>query len=125
MEALMKDKRIKKEILKYKKILANVEPERKKAVEKLIENAAFMAATLDDLQAEINENGCIEKYKNGENQYGYKESTAFKAYNSLIKNYNVTVKQLLDQLPEEIIPSSGGGGNGDGFDQFVRKKGQA
>ena len=116
MAILDKDKRIKKEIAKYKKIFKDVDEDRKKAVEKLIENVAFMATTLEDLQDSINEKGCIEEYQNGENQYGYKESSEIKVYNSLIRNYNTSVKQLLDQLPENAPIQT------DDFDDFIRKK---
>lgn len=39
-------------------------------VEPLIQNAAFMKITLDDLQKSINADGCSEEYMNGANQYG-------------------------------------------------------
>lgn len=116
MAALEKDKRIKKEINKLKKILKTLDEDRKKAVEKLIENVAFMAATLEDLQVAINAKGCIEEYKNGENQSGFKESSEIKVYNSLIKNYNTSIKQLLDQLPDNAPPLE------DDFEQFLAKK---
>lgn len=110
-----KDKRIKKEITKFNKIFKELDEDRKKAVEKLIANAAFMAITLEDLQEKINEKGCIEEYKNGANQCGYKESSEIKVYNSLIKNYNTTVKQLLDQLPKNDKNLQ------DDFDVFLSK----
>lgn len=113
---LTKEKKIKKELAKLKKILADIDEDRKKAVEKLIGNVAFMAVTLDELQDAINEKGCIEEYQNGNNQFGYKESSEIKVYNSLIKNYTTSMKQLLDQLPVNIpLPE-------DGFDKFIRKK---
>ena len=43
-------------------------------VEPLIQNAAFMKITLDDLQKSINADGCSEEYMNGANQYGKKAS---------------------------------------------------
>lgn len=95
-----KDKRIKKEISKFRKIFKNLDEDKKKILEKLIENVAFMSVTLEDLQESIKEKGCIEEYKNGENQFGYKESTESKVYNSTIKNYNTCIRQLIDQLPK-------------------------
>lgn len=116
MANLDKNKRIKKEIQKYRKIFRDIDEDRKKAVEKLIENVAFMTATLEDLQEEINENGYIEEYQNGEFQCGYKESAAVKVYNSLIRNYNTSIKQILDQLPD-TAPA-----NTDDFDEFLMQK---
>ena len=117
MADLDKNKRIKKEITKLNKIFKDIEEDRKKAVQKLIENVAFMAATLEDLQNEINEKGFIETYKNGENQFGTKESSAIKIYNSLIRNYNVSLKQLLDQLPDDNLQPQA-----DDFDEFLKQK---
>ena len=42
------------------------------------------------------------QYKNGENQFGLKKSAALEAYNTIIKNYNSVIKQLLDILPEGV-----------------------
>ena len=42
---------------------------------------------LDDLQIELEKVGFVEEYCNGNNQFGKKESTESKAYNTLMKNY--------------------------------------
>lgn len=116
---LDKEKRIKAEISKYNKILKEqgIDEDRKKAVEKLVQNVAFMAVTLEDLQAVVNEKGCTEEYQNGATQFGVKEATEIKVYNSLIRNYNMSMKQLLDQLPQAKEPEKD-----DGFDSFVNGK---
>lgn len=94
-----KEKRIKAEVTKMKKVFSELDNEKKKdIVNNLIDNMAFMTITLQDLQQMINESGCVEEYQNGENQRGYKESTAVRVYNNLIKNYNSVVKLALDQL---------------------------
>lgn len=92
-------KRIKKEKARLAKIYACL-PENKLAIiTPLIENAAFMKITLDDLQESINTNGCSEEYKNGENQYGKKAAADLQAYNQLIKNYNKVSERLESLLP--------------------------
>ena len=111
-----KDKRVKSEITKIKKILKNLEPEKLKAMDSLIQNAAWMAITLDDLRTDIDIKGTTERYKNGANQYGYKESASVKTYNTTIKNYSLVIKQLLDQLPDGCPEKD------DGFDDFVRDR---
>lgn len=94
-----KNKRIKSEVAKMKRAFSDLDNEKKKdIVNNLIDNIAFMTVTLQDLQQIINEVGCVEEYQNGENQRGFKESTAVRVYNSLIKNYNTVVKLALDQL---------------------------
>jgi dihydroxyacetone kinase len=100
---LDKDKRVKAEIDKLKKTFEDLElDERKmKVAESLITNAAFMAVTLEDLQKEINENGVVSEYQNGENQWGTKQSPEAQTYISLINRYNAVMKQLIDLLPEK------------------------
>lgn len=97
----IKNKRIKKEITKIKKIFKALEDnEKMKLADKLIEHAAYLAIELDDLKKYNIENGIKEKYKNGENQYGYKESVENKTYKDYIKQYTTIIKQLNDMLPD-------------------------
>lgn len=117
MENTDKEKRIKKEINKYKKICKDVDENQQKLAEKLIENAAFMAILLQDLQTDINENGITEKYSNGSNQSGVRISAATKVYNSLIKNYNQTIKQIADILNVSVDAFQD-----DGFEAFLKMK---
>lgn len=74
-----REKRIRTERNRLNKILGATkqkggpEPTPKiKAAKGLIDNAAFMTIHLQDLQAELNEHGCVEEYRNGETQYGMK-----------------------------------------------------
>lgn len=90
--------RIKKEYNKLKRLYKNIGKEKMSLVDGLIQNAAFMKITLDELQIEINENGVTEEYVHGKNQNGVKQSSAIQAYNATIKNYTATIKQL-DSLP--------------------------
>lgn len=87
------------ELEKLKKIFAGIDGEKKDVVERLIENAAFMAEELRKLQLYISENGCTESYQNGANQFGKKKSSEVEVYNAMIKNYSSVIKQLIDLLP--------------------------
>lgn len=113
---LTKDERIKTEIKKLKQTFEDLEIDSRKmqVAESLIENAAFMAVTLEDLQAEINENGVVSTYQNGENQWGTKQSPEAQTYISLINRYNSVMKQLIDLLPEEKQKKAV-----DEFDEFI------
>ena len=106
-------KRIKHEKNKLNRIFKNIDEKRRKTVERLIDNAAFMAATLEDLQEDINQNGVISEYQNGENQWGTKKSPEVEVYNTMLKNYTSVIKQLTDLLPPEE------GKEDDGFDAFI------
>lgn len=107
-------KRIKTEKNKLNRIFKNIDEKRRKTVERLIDNAAFMAATLEDLQEDINQNGVISGYQNGENQWGTKKSPEVEVYNTMLKNYTSVIRQLTDLLPPEE-----GKENDDGFDAFL------
>lgn len=98
-------------------LLKKLDNKKKKAVDSLIKNAAFMAVTLEDLQEEINEDGVTEKYQNDANQFGVKKSSAVEVYNTMIKNHVQVMKQLTDLLPREEPKSED-----DGFEDFVMNK---
>lgn len=102
-----------KELNKLKRIFKKIPDDKKKLVEKLIENAAFMADELDKLQEYIREHGTTEDYQNGANQWGKKKSSEVEVYNTMIKNYNSTIKILVDLVPE--------GEDGDALMDFLKK----
>ena len=91
----------------------------KKSIQAVIENAAFMAITLSELQDYLNENGLTVEYQNGENQFGIKKSPEIEIYNTMIKNFVSTMKSLTDLLPKQI----GDKLKDDGFETFVNKRG--
>ena len=105
-----------KELAKLKKIFKDIEPEKQQTVEKLISNAAFMAESLDELQAIIREKGFTEEYQNGANQSGVKKCSEVDIYNTMIKNYSSVIKQLLDLLP------NGANGGDDPLIDFIGGK---
>lgn len=79
----------------------------------LIHNIAFQSVTLRHLADDIAKNGVKEKYKNGANQWGYKDRAEVKTYNNMIKNYQSCMKQIND-----LITSTYGTGEHDEFDEF-------
>jgi len=100
---LLKDSDINREKAKiinsFKKL--EIEQERLNAAASLIDNAAFMAATLKELQKLIKEVGPVSHYSNGGGQYGTKQSDEIKTYLSMINKYNSVMKQLLKMLPAD------------------------
>ena len=101
------------EIKRLSKLFKDLSKNKLELAKGLIENAAFMYVTLQELKEIINTNGVKEQYKNGKNQYGYKDSTENKTYDKMIKNYNNTIKQLNDMLPKDSDKPKD-----DGFDSF-------
>lgn len=97
----MKEERIKTELERISKHFENVNESQRAIVTPLLQNAAFMKVTLEDLQRIINEEGVTETYQNGANQRGIKQSATLQSYNSLIKNYASVIKTLSQLLPKE------------------------
>lgn len=96
-----KNKKIKKELNRLKKLFKELPENKKKISEKLIDNAAFMSVSLEELKKDIIIYGVKEPYVNGKDQFGFKESIESKTYNTMIKNYMNIIKQLNDMLPQE------------------------
>lgn len=115
--------RISKEKRKLNSLFKEMELKTRKAVNSLIDNAAFMSVSLEELQNEINHEGYTEEYTNGANQSGVKESSAVKVYNTTVKNYMGVMKQLTDLLPK---PTGGSAPNGeqkpDDLKAFVQRR---
>lgn len=102
-----KNNKIKKEKQTLEKIFKKIDKNKRKIVEKLIDNVAFMSATLDDLKEDMKVNGIKEEYMNGKNQFGFKESVESKTYNNMFKNYMNAIKQLIDLLPVDEQKNAG------------------
>ena len=92
-----KEKEIKKEISKYKDIFKDIPEDKKPFAEKLYNQAAFMLITLNELQKKINDEGAVIEAINGN---GFKTINEHPAQKSMIKNYNSTIKALIDLLPK-------------------------
>jgi len=102
---LTKEQRIKREYNRMRKMFADLPENELKFCDPLLQNAAFMCVTLQDLQKAINENGMTDVYQNGRNQSGTKASADLQAYNSLAKVYNALMDKLSAKLPKEVRKS--------------------
>ena len=92
------DKERLKDVRKLKKILKLVPQDRKDVAEKLVVEISFMAETLADLRAYIQEKGTVDHFKQGKQEF-LRESPALKAYNTTIQRYSLLYRQLTDLLP--------------------------
>ena len=77
-------------------------------IQPLLENAAFMRVTLDELQIKIRLEGATDEYQNGANQCGVKISAAIQAYNQLMKTYHTLMDKLMAKLPQEAKEKKNG-----------------
>jgi O6-methylguanine-DNA--protein-cysteine methyltransferase len=101
-----KEQKIKAQITKLRGVFKSLDENKKKTVEALIQNAAFMTVCLEELQAEINEKGYTDEYKNGANQYGTKQSEAVKTHIAMTRNHAAILKTLADLAPPKPKPQS-------------------
>ena len=101
MTEISKENRIEAELKRISRYFESVAENQRAVVSPLLQNAAFMAITLEDLQEQINSEGVVDTYMNGKNQYGVKQSATLQSYNSLIKNYAAVIKTLSGLLPPE------------------------
>lgn len=116
---MTKEEIIKSEKVKLDGIYAKLESETKKSVSSLVDEAAFMAASLYELRKIINDKGYTEEYQNGQNQKGIKKCSEVEIYINLSKNYMAIIKQLTDLLPKESTVKQN---QNDGFDNFVGER---
>lgn len=95
-----KEKRIKKEKNRLKKIYKDL-PEKEYATAiKLIDNVAFMVVTLEDLKELINNEELITTTVNASQTFK-KENPALTAYNKMYANFLKGIQQLNSLLPEQ------------------------
>ncbi|EQB20024.1 hypothetical protein UNSWDHB_2610 [Dehalobacter sp. UNSWDHB] len=96
---LPKEAKIKKEVARLKRVLKDLDKNKLQIVEPLIKNAAFMAVSLPELEAIINEQGYTSEYQNGANQFGTKQSEEVKTHIAMTKNLAAVLKTLADIAP--------------------------
>lgn len=117
MPKIKTETRIKRRIKELDEIFEGMDKDKKKVVEPLINFAAHMEVNIEKLDAQLMELGFVEEYRNGENQFGKKESTESRAYSTLIKNYTGVIRTLLSCLPETEQPQAE-----DALDEFLRNR---
>ena len=91
--------RINREKKRLQELFKDLDPNKLKTCQALIDRAAFITISLQDLEEQLNETGWVEEYQNGENQSGRKKAAAADVHISLTKNLNAIIKQLLDLVP--------------------------
>ena len=91
--------RVAKEKKRLLEIFKDLEPNKLQTCRALIDRAAFITVSLQELEEQLNESGWVEYYQNGENQSGIKKAAAADVHISLTKNLNAITKQLLELVP--------------------------
>lgn len=94
-----KEKQIKKEIHKLRRLFKNLPKDKMKAADGLIQEAAFMKVTLEETRHVIDQEGILEKFEQGSQKF-LREHPATKVYNTMIQRYTTVCKQLFDMIPD-------------------------
>lgn len=100
-EQLEREKKIKQEINRLKKLYKDFEKDKVKALEGLINEAAFMKVSLEETRKDIIKNGLTELFEQGEQCFN-RERPEVKIYTSFMQRYSGVMKQLIDLLPVEV-----------------------
>ena len=97
------EERVAFEVERINKILIdyNVSDNKRKALESIIENTAWMKIKLDDARDAVKTSSVVIPYDNGGGQKGLRENPIFKGYESLWKSYMGGMGRILDCLPSE------------------------
>lgn len=111
-------KLVEKEEKRIKENLESLSKEQLEVNKDLIHNVAFLSVTLRELTEDIAKNGVKEKYKNGANQWGFKDRTEVKTYNNMFKNYQSSMKQLNDIIYQNEMLKKQNNIEEDDFDKF-------
>lgn len=114
-EQLEKEKKIKQEINRIKKLYKDFSKDKTKVLEGLMNEAAFMKISLEELRSDLLKNGMTELFVQGEQEF-MRERPEVKVYTNFIQKYSVVMKQLIDVLPVEIKQ-----GESDKLMEFIKK----
>lgn len=101
---LSREERMKREYNRLHYSYSKVSPRRKRIITPLVERAAFMLVSLEDMEKDLLENGFVEMFSQSDTQEPYeRRRPTADLYNTLNKNYQSIIKQLNDAVvePEE------------------------
>ena len=112
--------RIAVEERRLNKIFKDIDEKRKATTRGLIQRAAFMRVSLEDLESDLNENGFTEEFSQGDQEPYQRERPATKVYNTMNASYQKIIRQLTDLLPkvDQSATPKQTAEAGDEFDQF-------
>lgn len=96
---MKQDTEISKRIAELTKLYDGLSSEKMALAYPLIENMAFIEFQMRDLQNIIADEGVVDEYQNGSNQFGKKQSANLQSYNALVKSYNMINTRLEGMLP--------------------------
>ena len=117
-EIAAKEKTIKAEKRRLKQLLSNLPENKLKAAEGLIDECAFMRATLKQYREYINVVGMIDEMCQGDYSI-IREHPAIRSYNTMVQKYAAVSRQLFDMLPIAAQPV---GQEEERFEEYRKQK---
>lgn len=113
-----KETRINKEIARLTNIFNTMAKDKFDALEGIIEEAANIRITMQDMRKELDATGWVDMFQQSVDVKPYERARPLaNQYNSLNKNFQNLMKMLKDSLPKDEIAEPS-----DHFDNFVNER---
>ncbi|EMJ5511692.1 hypothetical protein I4P46_02295 [Clostridioides difficile] len=100
-EQLEREKKIKQEVNRLKRNYKDLEKEKVKTLDGLINEAAFLKISLEETREILTKEGLTEIFKQGKQEFE-RERLQVKIYLNFMKLYSSVMKQLIDIIPSDI-----------------------
>src|SRR5690606_19007413 len=112
-----KDRLVKNEINRLTKLFKDVDRNKRLTAKGLIEEAAYMRITLQELKVEIDKHGLIDEMPQGDYSI-LREHPALKSYNTMVQRYTNIIDKLTNLHPKEVKVVE----EDDGFADFINSR---
>ena len=116
-KVLDKDRLVNNEINRLTKLFKDIDRNRRLTAKGLIEEAAYMRITLQELKVEIDKSGPIDEMPQGDYSI-LREHPALKAYNTMVQRYTNIIDKLTNLHPKEVKVVE----EDDGFADFINSR---
>ena len=112
-----KDTLVNREINRLTNLFKDIDRNKRLTAKGLIEEAAYMRITLQELKVEIDKHGPIDEMSQGDYSI-LREHPALKSYNTMVQRYTNIIDKLTGLHPKEEAKKE----VDDGFEMFVANK---
>jgi hypothetical protein len=112
-----KDRLVNNEINRLTKLFKDIDRNKRLTAKGLIEEAAYMKITLQELKVEIDKHGPIDEMPQGEYSI-LREHPALKSYNTMVQRYTNIIDKLINLHPKESEVVEGD----DSFEDFINSR---
>lgn len=109
-----KERLVKNEIQRLTKLFKDIDRNKRLTAKGLIEEAAYMKITLQELKKEIDKAGPIDEMPQGDYSI-LREHPALKSYNTMVQRYTNIIDKLTNLHPKEVKVVE----EDDGFNDFI------